>query len=53
MTNLHQRALRVLIAMQVAVIEHADESLNEDDVVKALQQCNAQWQKVVKEFARY
>ena len=53
MTNLHQRALRVLIAMQVAVIEHADEDLLEDKVVEALIECNKQWQKLMKEFTTH
>lgn len=52
MNQLHQRALRALIAMQVAVIEHADEDVSGTVAIKALKECNAEWQKIVRELER-
>lgn len=52
MNDLHQRALRALVALQVAVIEHADEDVLENKVIQAMTDCNREWQKIFKEFQR-
>jgi len=52
MTQMHQDALRCLIAMQVAVLEHCDEQLQETKAIAALEKCNKEWQKIVKELGR-
>lgn len=52
MNQLHQRALRALIAMQVAVIEHTDEDVSGTVAIAALLECNAEWQKIVKELRK-
>ena len=50
MKPIHQRALRILVALQVAVIEHADEDLTENTSIKTLTECNREWQKLLKEL---
>lgn len=52
MNDTHQRALRCLIAMQIAVLEHADEDVAENQVIAALETCNKEWQKIVKQLGR-
>ena len=52
MTEPHQRALRILIAMQVAVIEHCDEDIQGTVTIKALEEFNRAWQKTVKELSK-
>jgi len=52
MTEIHQRALRILVSMQVAVIEHRDEDITVTVAIKALEDCNRAWQKIVKELSK-
>lgn len=39
MTKTHEELLRALIAAQVAVIEHADEDVQENVAIMALDKC--------------
>ena len=48
----YRRALRTLVAMQIAVIEHCDEDVHGTQAIKALEECNRQWQKIMKEFTK-
>lgn len=52
MGNLHQNAIRTLIAMQVAVIEHNDESLGVDKAIMALKKLDREWQKTLRELSK-
>ena len=51
MTDLHQRALRCLVAMQVAVLEHNDyRDVDVTLAIRALEQANREWQKLLREL---
>lgn len=52
MNQTHQRAIRILIAMQVAVLEHADEQLCENKIINALDLANREWQKILRELRK-
>ena len=52
MNELHQRLLRALVAAQVAVLEHADEDINEREAIKGLEQATKTIVLLVKALKR-
>lgn len=52
MNSIHERAIRTLIAMQVAILEHIEESIEENKAIKAIEQINREWQKIIKELGK-
>lgn len=50
MNPLHIKIMRALVAAQVALIEHADESWDEHKAKKALEDCIKEAAKLVKKL---
>ena len=48
MHDTHQKLLRALIAMQVAVLEHADEAVGDTRTMLALEECQQEITKRMK-----
>ena len=50
MNRLHQQAIRILIALQVAVLEHNDGDLGENVAMAAIDEADQAWQRILRQL---